>query len=216
MVTSERILKVAPKAAKYVTQLVLQMHRRHIDDNDVRAACFLGQIHVESGGFAKVEENMNYASHRLVELFSRNRISEADALAYGRTPQHPADQTTLANILYGGNWGAKNLGNTEPGDGWRFRGRGLKQLTGRSNYTKFSHWWWGDTRAVTDPAIVAEPHGAVASAVWFWVNANQDRDINRFADEQDVRMVTKIVNGGDIGLADRKMWTQKYLDAFRA
>lgn len=216
MVTREALLTVAPKAEPYANQLLTQMFRRHISDNDNRAAAFLGQIYVESAGFTKVVESLNYASHRLTELFSRDRISEAQALQYGRTPQHPADQRELGNILYGGEWGRKNLGNTDPYDGWRFRGRGLKQLTGRANYTEFSNWWFGDNRAVQDPDIVAMPHGAVASAIWFWVDANQDRDINRHADAGDVKAVTKIVNGGYTALPERIRWTQKFLDAFRA
>lgn len=92
---------------------------------------------IETGGtFTPMVENLNYTAQALVSKFS-DRISTADAARYGRTAQHAADQPAIANIIYGGSWGLKNLGNTTVGDGWYFRGRGLCQITGRRNYTKF-------------------------------------------------------------------------------
>lgn len=79
-------------------------------------------------------ENLNYAADRLVPLFGSRRITQQQANKYGRTVSHPANQEAIANIVYGGEWGRINLGNTEPGDGWYFRDRGLKQITGSSNY----------------------------------------------------------------------------------
>ncbi|WP_198474939.1 hypothetical protein [Aquamicrobium zhengzhouense] len=84
-----------------------------------------------------VTENLNYSVEGLLKTFGRHRITEAQARRYGRTNNQPANQEAIANIIYGGEWGLKNLGNTKPGDGWRYRGRGLPQITGRSNYTKF-------------------------------------------------------------------------------
>lgn len=78
--------------------------------------------HVESGGFRTVTESLNYSSDALKNMFGRHRISLADADKFGRNADHEAHQNALANILYGGEWGAKNLGNTQQGDGWRFRG----------------------------------------------------------------------------------------------
>lgn len=82
-------------------------------------------------------ENMNYSVNGLLKTFGRHRISEADARRLGRSGNRPADQPAIANIVYGGEWGRKNLGNTEPGDGWRFRGGSLPQITGRRNYSLF-------------------------------------------------------------------------------
>lgn len=101
-------------------------------------AYMLATAHHETGGkFTASIESLNYSVDGLLKTFSRERISEADARRLGRSASRPADQVAIANAIYGGAWGAKNLGNTEAGDGWRFRGRGLLQITGRSNYAKY-------------------------------------------------------------------------------
>lgn len=84
-----------------------------------------------------VTENLNYSVEGLLKTFGRHRITEAQARHYGRTNNQPANQQVIANIIYGGEWGRKNLGNTLPNDGWDFRGRGLVQITGRTNYAKY-------------------------------------------------------------------------------
>lgn len=84
-----------------------------------------------------VTENLNYSVEGLLKTFGRHRITEAQARRYGRTNNQPANQQAIANTVYGGEWGLKNLGNTKTDDGWRYRGRGLPQITGRTNYTKF-------------------------------------------------------------------------------
>jgi putative chitinase len=210
MITAKAIIAIAPAAAKYADELVKQAAEAGIQANPLRMSMFLGQIHQESGGFATVVESLNYSAKALKTIFGEHRITHAQADKYGRTESHAADQATLGNILYGGPWGAKNLGNTQQGDGYRFRGRGLKQLTGRDNYNRFSKAWLGDESLLADPDRVARPDGAVASAVWFWVN----KGLNIVADRGSVEEVTKIVNGGTIGLEDRKRWTAKYRAAW--
>jgi putative chitinase len=92
---------------------------------------------IETGGtYEPITENLNYSTDALKAKFG-NRISAADAQKYGRNSAHPANQEAIANIIYGGEWGKANLGNTQPGDGWKYRGRSLVQVTGRNNYTKF-------------------------------------------------------------------------------
>lgn len=218
MITAQAITRIAPAAAQYSDELVKQMKAAGIMDNVKRASMFLGQVHVESGGFRTVVESLNYSADAILKTFGRHRISEADAKKFGRIDaevrkrtgwkmaDQPAHQNALANILYGGEWGRKNLGNTQPGDGWRFRGRGIKQLTGRDNYRRFSRAWLGDESLLENPDRVANPDGAVASAIWFW-RAN---GLNEIADRGSVDAVTKVVNGGALGLSDRKAWTQKY------
>lgn len=218
MITAQSIVRIAPAAAPYAEELVKQMKAAGIMDNVKRASMFLGQVHVESGGFRTVVESLNYSADAILKTFGRHRISEADAKKFGRIDaevrkrtgwklaDQPAHQNALANILYGGEWGRKNLGNTQPGDGWRFRGRGIKQLTGRDNYRRFSRAWLGDESLLENPDRVAQPDGAVASAIWFW-RAN---GLNEIADRGSVDAVTKVVNGGALGLSDRKSWTQKY------
>lgn len=162
-----------------------------------RLAGFLSQIGHESGGMSRLTESLNYSVDGLLAGFGRHRISEADARKYGRTPQQKANQQALANILYGGEFGRKQLGNTEPGDGWRFRGRGLKQLTGRDNYKRCGNAIGEDLIAFPDRLLA--PVNAALSAAWFW-NAN---GLNDLADRGDVPAMTKKINGGDKGLAER-------------
>ncbi|MGO7115562.1 hypothetical protein ACCS79_03520 [Rhizobium johnstonii] len=94
---------------------------------------------IETGGsFEPVVESLSYSVSALTAKFG-NRISTAQANQFGRTAQHPADQVAIGNIIYGGNWGLKNLGNTKLGDGYKFRGRGLVQTTGRRLYELFGY-----------------------------------------------------------------------------
>lgn len=102
-------------------------------------AYIMATPHHETGKkFTAITENLNYSVEGLMGVFSRRRISEADCRRYGRTKTRAANQEAIANTIYGGEWGKENLGNTQPGDGWRFRGRGLVQITGRSNYAKYN------------------------------------------------------------------------------
>lgn len=91
-------------------------------DTPRRQAHFIAQVGHESASFKILRENLNYSVDGLLKNFSRSRISEADANKYGRTNTQPANQQAIANAIYGGAWGLKNLGNTGFGDGWKFRG----------------------------------------------------------------------------------------------
>lgn len=162
-----------------------------------RAAGFLSQIAHESGRLATLEENLNYSTRSLLALFGRHRISKGDAQLYGRGSSHAANPQEIANRIYGGEWGRVHLGNTQPGDGWRFRGRGLKQLTGRDNYRRCSKSIGEDL--VTYPERLLLPVNAALSAAWFWESNN----LNALADLGDVRAMTKVINGGEFGLPDR-------------
>ena len=166
----------------------------------LRVAGFLSQIGVESGGLSRITENLNYRVEALLSLFGRHRISEEDARKFGRNDAigQKANQEMLANLLYGGEFGRKNLGNTEPGDGSRFIGRGLKQLTGRSNYKRCGDAIGEDL--IANPERLLEPVNAALSAGWFW----SSNGLNALADKGDVVAMTKRINGGDIGLADRQ------------
>lgn len=110
-----------------------------------------------------VTENLNYSVDALASKFSRERISLAQCEALGRAPGRKADQVGIANAIYGGAWGRKNLGNTEPGDGWRFRGRGYPQLTGRRNYRVLGEVI--GVSLIADPDRLAEP--VIAARVMF-------------------------------------------------
>lgn len=162
-----------------------------------RIAGFLSQIAHESGKLERVEENLNYSTTALISMFGRHRISREDAEKYGRGPGRPANVRMIANILYGGQWGRLNLGNTDPEDGWRHRGMGLKQLTGKRNHKACGEALGEDF--VTNPERLMLPVNATLSAGWFW----HTNHLNEIADLGDVTNMTKIVNGGYNGLGER-------------
>jgi putative chitinase len=171
-----------------------------------RQAAFIGQCAHESNNFNVLEEGLNYKAEALMKLFSRARISEEDCNKYGRTAEHSANQSEIANCIYGGEWGKKNLGNTELGDGNKFHGRGLIQLTGRANYEKCGNSIGADL--LSNPNVLCEPLYAVLSAGWFW----STKGLNQIADTWDTVAITKKVNGGTIGLDDRVMKSNKALE----
>ena len=175
-------------------------------DTSLRQAHWLAQMAHESAGFRRVRENLNYSVEALLSLFGRHRITHDEAHRYGRKPGQPADAQAIANCLYGGEFGRKNLGNRLDGDGHRFLGRGYKQLTGRDNYARCSAAIYGDTRLVEAPELLEQPEAASLSAAWFW----QSRGLNALADADDIESITRKVNGGLIGLAERKAWLAKF------
>jgi predicted chitinase len=173
------------RADKYFPDLHVMLQQYHID-TPLRVAHFLAQVLHESGGMRLVEENMNYSAERLLEIFP-TRFTPTEAQAYARKPE------MIANRVYGGRMGN---GGEASGDGYRYRGRGLLQLTGKENYHKFSQWIHDDV--VADPDLVAHKYPA-HSAVYFWTS----KDLNALADVDDVKEVTRKVNGGFNGLAER-------------
>lgn len=162
-----------------------------------RISGFLSQIGVESAGLTTLVENLNYSVEALLTKFPR-RISEADARKVGRTPYQKANQEGIANLIYGGAWGRKNLGNLNYGDGWLFRGRGLKQLTGRDNYQRCGVAL--GENFISDPDRLLMPVNAALSAGWFW----KTHGLNELADSGKIREITEIVNGG-LSALDRRV-----------
>lgn len=159
-------------------------------------ASFLANINIETAGLTRLEESLNYSVDALIAKFGRHRIGIADAKKYGRTAGRPANQEMLANILYGGEFGRKNLGNTQPGDGWKFKGYGPKQLTGRDNQTDFAEAIGISVDQV--PAYVRTPEGGMMSAGWFW----KSHDLDAKAATPGVADDRKAINGGAFGLAE--------------
>lgn len=162
-----------------------------------RVAAFIAQIAHESD-FKPRSENLNYSVEGLLTNFGRHRISAADAQRYGRKTGQPANQQAIANCIYGGAWGAEELGNTQPGDGWLMRGGGPLQVTGRANWTRFAKFMGMALDAALAYGRTLE--GGIMAAAWFW----EENDINRLADTPGVVDETKRINGGTKGLADRK------------
>lgn len=171
----------------------------------LRKAHFLAQLDHESGGFTRMRENLNYAADALVKLFPR-RVTPELAAQIGRTASRPANQEAIANAIYGGEWGAKNLGNTEPGDGARFIGRGYIQITGRANYAAVSKALGLGGRLLTSPQLLETEELAADSAGYFWAS----RNLNVLADKDDIEGITRIINGGKNGLEHRRELLAKH------
>ena len=164
-----------------------------------RLAHFLGQCHHESGGFTKVRENLNYSVSGLKKVFPKY-FKDKDPKAYSKAPQ------TLANYVY-----ANRLGNGSEasGDGWRYRGRGYIQLTGKDNYRAFDAFV-DDDILVGGPDLVATKY-PLLSAAWFWDTNRINSLADAGTDFDDIARVTKKVNGGHHGLHERVILTHRYL-----
>ena len=156
-----------------------------------RIAAFVAQCAHESGGFMVLKENLNYKAASLRKIFPKYFPDDAIAQRYASMPNK---QETIANRVY-----ANRMGNgpEESGDGYRYCGRGLIQLTGRQNYT-----WFAASLEIT-PEEATEYlgtfEGAAQSACWFW----ETNKLNQWADAGDIVTLTKRINGGTIGLEDR-------------
>jgi putative chitinase len=176
-------------------QAMLDIFPKYEITTEPRVAGFMAQCAHESNNFKTLEENLNYRTETLLKVFPRYfGEGKQNAAEYGGNPEK------IANYVYMDINRSKSgaLGNTQPGDGWRFRGRGLKQLTGRNNYAAFGKTVNMTAEQAAD--YVATPKGAIESACWFW----NEKKLNAVADAGDIVLMTKIINGGDIGLADRK------------
>jgi putative chitinase len=175
-----------------------------------RAAHFISQCAHESNNFRSLSENLNYSEKSLNAVFGRYfgtgvhpaGHTRRNAAEYARNPEK------IANYVYMDEFRKYKMGNTNDGDGWLFRGRGLKQLTGRENYTRFGKTV--DMTAEQAAEYVATPKGAVESACWFW-DANK---LNSIADTDDVVKMTKKINGGNIGLESRQQRYSKAMEVF--
>ena len=153
-----------------------------------RVAAFIAQCAHESGGFKMLKENLNYRAVTLRKIFPK--YFPTDALA----EQYAGKQELIANKVYGNRMGN---GDESSGDGFRYCGRGLIQLTGKNNYMAFAESI--ETPVEEIPEFLGTFEGAVQSACWFWETNN----LNQWADTGDILTLTKRINGGTIGLEDR-------------
>jgi putative chitinase len=173
-------------------------------DTPQRVAAFLAQCAHESGGFTALHENLNYRAETLRKVFPKYFPNDATAQQYAGQPNK---QELIANRVY-----ANRMGNGDEasGDGFRYCGRGLIQLTGKQNYTKFAESI--ETPIDQIPEFLATFEGAIQSAAWFWETNN----LNQYADSGDILTMTKRINGGTIGLEDRKRHYEHALHIFGA
>ncbi len=176
--------------------------KRYDINTPLRRAYFMAHAEHESLGFTKFVENLNYKAEALLALFSRDRIAEQACIVYGRTAEHAANQMAIANTVYGGVWGKKNLGNIVPGDGWKHRGAGAIQLTGRANQEAY----FKSIGEPCDPDKLQQLKYALDSAGWFW----KAKGLNAIADRGDFKASCIKVNGGLVGYNKREALLIKY------
>ena len=159
-----------------------------------RQACFIGQCATESGNFTKLQENLNYSAERLMQVWPTRFPTKEIADQYAHNP------AKLAGKVYNG-----RLGNTSEEEAAKFLGRGLIQLTGKENYEHCGSSIGVDL--LSDPNLLSDPKYAALSAGWFW----NKKGLNDLADSNDIETMTKRINGGLIGLDDRKAKIAKAL-----
>lgn len=200
MITADVVALIAPNCDALVWAPALAAAAAEFEINtSLRAAHWLAQVAHESAGLTRLAENLNYAPAGLIATFGLKRISQADADRFGRTQAHTADQMGIANTVYGGAWGLKNLGNDpERGDGYAYRGRGPLQTTGRANYRKTGARLGIDLEA--SPGRLVEPAIGARAAGAFWL----DHGLNALADTDDLEAITRKINGGLLGLDRRR------------
>jgi putative chitinase len=192
----KQILVGAPHVDQWFLALQEILPDYEIDTAE-RVACFLGQTAHESGGYRALRENLNYSDKGLMGTFKKYFPTQESTVGYVRQPEK------IANKIY-----ANRMGNgpETSGDGFKHRGRGLIQLTGKSNYQAFADSIQTPVEQIPDFLQTFE--GAVQSACWFWESNN----LNQYADSNDILTMTKRINGGTLGLDDR---TNRYQNALK-
>lgn len=185
-------------------QVLVQLLPDYEINTPERISAFLAQCAHESGGFTTLRENLNYRWQTLRKIFPKYFPSDELAQAYAAQPNK---QELIANLVY-----ANRMGNGPPesGDGYRFCGRGLIQLTGRDNYSWFAASL--DISVESAAEYLETFEGAAQSACWFWETNN----LNTWADRGDILTLTKKINGGTIGLEDRIAHYKHALDVLTA
>jgi len=199
ILTPEILAEIMPLAKtaniqKYTAPLNIETSKFSIN-TPLRIANFIAQLAHESGSFNFTVENLNYSSKALRLVFGKYFSTTELADSYARQPEK------IANRVYANRMGN---GDENSGDGWRFRGRGLIQLTGKDNYTQCGTGLQLDL--IANPEQLANnPTTAVAAACWFW----DSRNLNTYADQDNIKAITKRINGGYNGLADREAYLTK-------
>ena len=184
---NEQQLKELGIDAKWLDPLN-QTFAKYDINTALRQAAFIGQCQHESNNFRTLEENLHYSADGLMRTWP-SRFPSADvAQQYANNPEK------IANKVYGGR---ADLGNKEDGDGFKFHGRGCIQLTGRDLYERCGEAIGADL--INQPQLLVEPHYAAMSAGWFF----NKKGLNALADIKDYETMTKRINGGLLGLADR-------------
>jgi putative chitinase len=194
MITAEQFAHLFPlnKEPEAWANSMAEVFPTYNIDTPERIAAFLAQCGHESGGWTTFEENLNYSAAGLVATFKKYFPTIEIATPYARKPE------MIANKIYSNRMGN---GSEDSGDGYKYRGRGPIQLTGRANYTAFAKDMFDDWQNVVDNPdwVTYDKDFALMSAIWFWNKNN----LNKEADAGDIKTMTKKINGGYIGLEDR-------------
>ncbi len=190
---------VKPDVAQQWLPAIQAACERYEINTDRRIAAFLAQTAHESGGFTRLVENLNYSAEALMRIWPKRFPTLEFAKKFHRQPE------LIANAVYSSRMGN---GPAASGDGWRYRGRGLKQLTGADNYRRCGEAMGVDL--LKDPDLLLSPKFAARSAGWFW-SAN---GCGALADAGEFEKLTKRINGGLIGLTDRKTRYASVVTAF--
>lgn len=185
-------IKANPNFKGYTLDDIVAYLNRYAEEFGIttpaRWAHYLAQIAHESGEFRCTEENLNYSAEGLLRVFpkyfSRNNVS-----GYARNPKK------IASRVYANRMGN---GSEATGDGWKYRGRGLLQITGEFNYAEYTEYSGFDV--LKDPGLLCKPVGATRSSMWCW----RLKGLNLLADKGDFTLITKRINGGTNGLAARR------------
>ena len=200
-IDTDKLTEIMPQCRypnDWIRPLNDAMWKFHIRNNVQRMAAFLAQIAHESSQLNRIEENLNYSPQRLVAVWPRRFPDVKSALPYARNPSR------LATKVYGGRMG--NCKEEDGDDGWRYRGRGLIQLTGKNNYTLAEESL--NLPFVELPDMLLQPQYAALTAAWYW----DSRKLNTLAasldfEPDDFKVITKKINGGLNGLEERlKFW----------
>ena len=209
MVLSEsQIRRIMPKAKNENIKAFVNAFNQYSEmfelNTKMRVAHFLGQCAHESAELNAVEENLNYSADALRRVFGKYFKTPSEAAAYARKPQQ------IANRVYANRMGN---GSEASGDGWKYRGRGIVQLTGKQNYKAYQNSGYCNGDLLSHPEWLAQYPGALKSAMWFWkangLNAIADSDDgSKITGDKICEKITRRVNGGINGLASRQYYTR--------
>ncbi len=211
VVTLDQVARLAPDCTEVYRQAfgagqAALLARYGISLRRLRVVHFMAQVLHESGALTLQFENLRYSAERLVKIWPRRfrPLGPLDPEEYANNPEQ------LANAVYGA-----RMGNCRPGDGYLYRGRGLLQLTGKDSYARATTFL--RQASASAPDLLCQPDQVVAAAWCLNVAAAEwaARGCNQAADEDDVAKVTHLINGGEVGLSERIMWTAKTRKVWR-
>jgi len=199
-INQQQLLRILPNAGPaagvFVSVLATAMQRYAIVGR-LREAAFVAQAGHESSQLRQVLESLSYRADRIVALGNASKPGTRWRSLVPRASELAGNSVRLGNALYGGRLGN---GPEASGDGYKFRGRGLIQITGRANYLACSQALFGDDRLLSQPELLEQPQYAALSAAWYWAT----NGLNTLADAGEFTKITTKVNGGQTGAADRQ------------